>query len=141
MLLVPERYAVARAWADAARDRVTVDAPMEQVFADGGPRPIGATYVVERQITRLAQTGPVSLRVPGGALSQPADGPTDVLPVLYFASGGGVFEAPIVFAGWGVSPADHPAVATQIFSAPSFGKLVEDWADDYATVDVRARSL
>jgi peptide/nickel transport system permease protein len=139
MLLVPERYAAAREWADAARDRVTVDAPMEQVFADGDLRPIGATYVVERQITRLAQTGPARLRVPGGALSQPADGPTDVLPVLYFASGGGVFDAPIVFAGWGVSPADHPAVATQIFSAPSFGKLVEDWADDYGTVDVRGK--
>ena len=138
-MLVPERYAAARDWADDARERVTIGAPVEQVFSDAGLRPIGTSFVVERQITRLAQTGPASVTVPGGALSQPTDGPTDVLPVLYFASGGGVFEAPIVFAGWGVSPADHPVVATQIFSAPSFGKLVEDWADDYRTVDVRGK--
>jgi hypothetical protein len=118
---------------------VRIGAPVEQVFSDAGLRPIGNSFVVERQITRLAQTGPASVTVPGGALSQPTDGPTDVLPVLYFASGGGVFDAPIVFAGWGVSPADHPAVATQIFGAPSFGKLVEDWSDDYRTVDVRGK--
>jgi hypothetical protein len=45
----------------------------------------------------------------------------------------------MVFAGWGVSPSDHPAVATQIFSAPSFGKVIEDWPDDYAAVDVRGK--
>jgi hypothetical protein len=59
--------------------------------------------------------------------------------VLYFASGGGVFDAPLVFAGWGISPADHAAVATQIFSGPSFGKVIEDWPDDYKAVDVRGK--
>ena len=72
-------------------------------------------------------------------LSEEGDAPTDFLPVLYFASGGGVFDAPIVFAGWGISPSDHPAVAAQIFSGPSFGKVVETWPDDYRAVDVRGK--
>jgi ABC-type dipeptide/oligopeptide/nickel transport system permease subunit len=140
MVLVPERYAAARDWADAARERVTIGAPVEQVFSEAGLRPIGPRYVVERQITRLAQTGPASLAVPGaGQLSEEGDGPTDFLPVLYFASGGGTFDAPIVFAGWGISPSDHPAVATQTFSGPSFGKVVEEWPDDYQAVDVRGK--
>ena len=40
-LVVPERYAAAREWADAARARVTVGAPLEQAFAEGGLRPVG----------------------------------------------------------------------------------------------------
>lgn len=140
MVLVPERYATAREWADAARERVTIGAPIERVFADGGLHPIGPSYVVERQISMLAQTGPASISVPrAGVLSEEADAPTDFLPVLYFASGGGVFDAPLVFAGWGLSPSDHPAVATQIFSSPSFGKVIEDWPDDYQAVDVRGK--
>ena len=138
-LLVPERYAAAREWADAARQRVTIGAPVEQVFAEG-LRPIANTYAVERQLTRLAQTSPASVVVPGaGEVSEEGDGPTNLLPVLYFASGGGVFDAPLVFAGWGLSPSDHPAVATQIFSGPSFGKVVEGWPDDYSAVDVRGK--
>lgn len=139
-MLVPERYAAARDWADAARERVTIAAPVEQVFSDAGLRPIGTSFVVERQVTRLAQTGPASVTVPrAGVLSEEDDAPTDFLPVLYFASGGGVFDAPIVFAGWGISPSDHAAVATQIFSGPSFGKVVEAWPDDYRAVDVRGK--
>jgi peptide/nickel transport system permease protein len=139
-ILVPERYAAAREWAGAARARVTIGAPVESVFADAGLRPIGPSFVVERQISTLAQTRPASVTVRGaGELSEEADGPTDFLPVLYFASGGGVFDAPIVFAGWGLSPSDHPAVTTQIFAAPSFGKVIEDWADDYRAVEVRGK--
>lgn len=140
LMLIPERYAVAREWAAAARQRVTIGAPVEQVFADSQLLPIATNFVVERQLTRLAQTSPGSVVVPGaGEVSEEADGPTNFLPVLYFASGGGVFDAPIVFAGWGLSPADHPSVATQIFSGPSFGKVVEDWPDDYSAVDVRGK--
>jgi ABC-type dipeptide/oligopeptide/nickel transport system permease subunit len=139
-MLVPERYAAAREWADAARERVTIGAPVEQVFSDAGLLPIGSSFVVERQVTKLAQTGPASVTVPGaGVLSEEGDAPTDFLPVLYFASGGGVFDAPMVFAGWGISPSDHAAVATQIFSGPSFGKVVEAWPDDYRAVDVRGK--
>lgn len=139
-MLVPERYAAARDWAGDARERVTIGAPVEQVFSDAGLRPIGTSFAVERQISMLAQTGPASVTVPRvGVLSEEGDAPTDFLPVLYFASGGGVFDAPIVFAGWGISPSDHPAVAAQIFSGPSFGKVVEAWPDDYRAVDVRGK--
>ena len=55
-MLVPERYAAARDWADAARERVTIGAPVEQVFSDAGLHPIGSSFVVERQVTRLTQT-------------------------------------------------------------------------------------
>jgi hypothetical protein len=138
--LIPERYAAAREWADSARTRVTVGAPLEQAFAEGGLRPIGASYVIERQVSQIQQTAPVSINVAGaGEVSEEADGPTNVLPVLYFASGGAVLDAPIVFAGWGLSPSDHPEAATVLFTAPSLGTVVKGWADDYRAVDVRGK--
>src|SRR5256886_4190840 len=95
--LVPQRYAAAIDWADAARARVTIGAPLEQAFAEGGLRPIGASYAVERQVSQIQQTGPASVNVAGaGEVSEEADGPTEVLPVLYSASGGAVLDAPIV---------------------------------------------
>jgi len=140
--LVPERYAQARQWADDARARVSADASLEQAFAEGGLRPLGASFGVERQVTAIQQTGPASIAVVGGGeVSEEADGPTDILPVLYFASGGAVLDAPIVFAGWGLSPADHPETAPLIgqFPAPNLGTVVRSWADDYRAVDVRGR--
>jgi peptide/nickel transport system permease protein len=140
--LIPERYAEARTWADDARARVTIGAPLEQAFAEGGLRPIGASYVVSRQVSQLQQVAPASISVAGaGEVSEEADGPTDVLPVLYFASGGAVLDAPIVYAGWGLSPSDHPETVPLIgqFPAPSLGTVVKSWADDYAAVDVRGK--
>jgi peptide/nickel transport system permease protein len=138
--VVPERYAAAREWAEAARTRVTVGAPLEQAFAEGGLRPIGTSYAVERRVSVLQQTAPASVAVAGaGEVSQEADGPTDMLPVLYFASGGAVLDAPIVYASWGLSPSDHPESATPTFSAPSLGVVVKGWADDYRAVDVRGK--
>ena len=140
--LIPERYAEARAWADEARARVTTGAPLEQAFAEGGLRPIGAGYVVSRQVSLLRQVAPASISIAGaGEVSEEADGPTDVLPVLYFASGGAVLDAPIVYAGWGLSPSDHPETAPVIgqFPAANLGTVVKSWADDYAAVDVRGK--
>ena len=140
--LIPERYAEARTWADDARERVTIGAPLEQAFAEGGLRPIGSSYVVTRQLSQLQQVAPASISIAGaGEVSEQADGPTDVLPVLYFASGGAVLDAPIVYAGWGLSPSDHPATVPVIgqFPAPNLATVVKDWADDYAAVDVRGK--
>jgi peptide/nickel transport system permease protein len=140
--VLPERYAEARQWADNARARVTIGAPLEQAFAEGGLRPTGASYVVEREVTQIQQTGPASINVArAGEVSEEADPPTDILPVLYFASGGAVLDAPIVYAGWGLSPADHPQTAPLIgqFPAPNLGTVVKDWADDYRAVDVRGK--
>jgi len=141
--VVPARYAEARQWADNARARVTIGAPLEQAFAEGGLRPIGASYVVEREVTQIQQTGPASINVArAGEVSEQADPPTDILPVLYFASGGAVLDAPIVYAGWGLSPSDHPETAPLIgqFPAPNLGTVVKDWADDYRAVDVRGKT-
>jgi peptide/nickel transport system permease protein len=141
-ILVPERYAEAREWADNARARVTIGAPLEQAFTEGGLRPLGASYAVSRQVSQLQQIAPASISIAGaGEVSEGADGPTDVLPVLYFASGGAVLDAPIVYAGWGLSPSDHPETAPVIgqFPAPTLGTVVKSWADDYAAVDVRGK--
>jgi ABC-type dipeptide/oligopeptide/nickel transport system permease subunit len=140
--LVPERYAEARQWADDARARVSTDASLEEAFAEGGLRPLGASFGVERQVTAIQQTGPASIAVVGGGeVREGADAATDILPVLYFASGGAVLDAPIVFAGWGLSPSDHPETAPLIgqFPAPNLGTVVKTWPDDYRAVDVRGR--
>lgn len=140
--LIPERYAEAREWADSARARVTVGAPLEQAFAEGGLRPVGASYAVERQVTVIQQTAPASVNVAGaGEVSEEADGPTDVLPVLYFASGGAVLDAPIVYASWGLSPSDHPETSPTVgqFPPPNLGAVVKGWADDHRAVDVRGK--
>ena len=141
-ILVPERYVEAREWADNARARVTIGAPLEQAFAEGGLRPVGSSYVVTREVSQLQQVAPASISIVGaGEVSEKADGPTDVLPVLYFASGGAVLDAPIVYAGWGLSPADHPETTQVIgqFPTPNLGTVVKSWADDYAAVDVRGK--
>ena len=122
--------------------RVTIGAPLEQAFTEGGLRPSATSYVVARQVTQLQQTAPASISIAGaGEVSEEADGPTDVLPVLYFASGGAVLDAPIVYAGWGLSPTDHPETAPVIgqFPVPTLGTVVKSWADDYAAVDVRGK--
>lgn len=140
--LVPERHAEAREWADGARSRVTVGAPLDEAFAQSGLRPVAATFAVERQVTRIQQTAPATVNIGAGEVSEEADGPGEIMPVLYFASGGAVLDAPVVFAGWGLSPADHPATATVVAtlgSVPSLGTLVKDWADDYAAIDVRGK--
>lgn len=140
--LVPERYAAAREWAEAARTRVTIGAPLEQAFAESGLRPVDATYATERQVTQIQQTAPARVSVAGaGQVSEKEDGLTEVLPVLYFASGGAVLDAPIVFAGWGLSASDHPETAPVIgqFPPPSLGAIVKSWDDDYRAVDVRGK--
>ncbi|MEP6694272.1 MAG: ABC transporter permease subunit [Chloroflexota bacterium] len=141
--LVPERYAAAREWADAARARVTVGAPLEQAFAESGLLPLGSTYAFARQVSEIKQTRPATVSVPGaGDVTEDADGPRAILPVLYFASGGAVVDAPIVYASWGLSPSDHPEVATSVGtqgSIPTLGTVVSTWADDYRAVDVRGK--
>jgi peptide/nickel transport system permease protein len=140
--LVPERYAEARAWAADARLRITEAASLERAFADAGLRPLGMSYAVERSVGAVSQTGPSRISVRGVSdISETTEGQTNVLPVLYFASGGAVFDRPLVFAGWGLSPSDHrPTVtATSNIGQPSLGTVVKDWADDYAAVDVRGK--
>jgi ABC-type dipeptide/oligopeptide/nickel transport system permease subunit len=141
-VLVPPRYAAAQEWAEAARATVRIGAPLDQAFAESGLRPMGAGYAVQRQVSEIRQTGPAVIEVGGAKVGGETDGPRDVLPVLYFASGGGVVDAPIVYASWGLSPADHAAAPTSVGtfgSVPSLGTVIAGWADDYRAVDVRGK--
>jgi hypothetical protein len=59
------------------------------------------------------------------------------------ATGGGTVEAPLVYVARGISPADNPVPAARsLFGAnPALGTLLEDYADDYAGVDVRGKAV
>jgi hypothetical protein len=52
-----------------------------------------------------------------------------------------VLDAPLVYASWGLSPADHPpaTTATSNIGSPPLGNVVKDWADDYRGIDVRGK--
>ncbi|HET7700045.1 MAG TPA: ABC transporter permease subunit, partial [Candidatus Limnocylindria bacterium] len=135
---VPERYASAREWAADARAALAdAGGDLPDAFADAGLEPVGGGYTVERTATRVVQTAPASVRVGGAEVRESADGPLDATPVLFRDSGGGTVRAPLVFASWGLSAADHrPA---PILGVPDLGAIIADWPDDYATVDVRGK--
>ncbi|HEU5288441.1 MAG TPA: ABC transporter permease subunit, partial [Candidatus Limnocylindria bacterium] len=138
--VVPERYAEARSWAADARASVrgsTGDAAA--VFADAGLAPIGPGYTVERDVAAIRATGPATVQVGAATVRESSTGPLDVLPLLYADSGGGTLNAPLVYASWGLSPADFRTPPPSIFDPPAIGKTIADWPDDYANVDVRGK--
>ena len=141
--VIPGRYASAMDWAEAAGASVTVGSSLEQVFAKSGLDPVGGSYAVQRHVSEIKQTGPAAISVGRVAhVSEETDGPRNILPVLYFASGGGIVDAPVVYASWGLSPSDHAAAATSVGtfgSVPALGTLIANWADDYKAVDVRGK--
>lgn len=94
-----------------------------------------------RTTTQLRSTGPASLRIdgPGGPVELGEGAAADFTPLLIGESGGGSVDAPLVFAGWGVSPGDFPRQQVSVFSAPDFGTAVASWEDDYERVDVRGK--
>ena len=100
-----------------------------------------AVTPIDRTTTRLQQVGPAALRVDtsGGPEAFNEGAGADYTPLLIGASGGGIIDAPVVFAGWGVSPSDFPRQQVSIFSTGDFGTAVQGWQDDYATVDVRGK--
>ncbi len=136
-LLVPERYAAAREWADAARTAVRVEADVERAFVDGGLRPMGASYAVERDVSAITRTAPASIRVGSVAYQESDDGAVDIRSFVYADSGGGSVDAPLVFASWGISPTDFPT--NKVGVAPDFAMTVHDWPDDYAGLAVRGK--
>jgi peptide/nickel transport system permease protein len=141
--VLPERYAEARERADAARGRTVPAANFANALADGGFTPIGSG-IVETSSTALRQSAPGTVVVSGAStitLSVGEDATSDTQAVLYSASGGGMVDAPLVFAGWGISPKDFPPVEQSLLPRPDFGKAIENWADDYAAVDVRGKAV
>ena len=136
--VLPDRYPGAAALAASARTAVTdreFDAlEVEREFAELGLAAIGGGYPLERTAMRVEQTGASRLRIrtPDGEvdLREGWARDADYAPVLFAGSGGGVVDAPVVFAGWGIAPSDYRG---------EFGDAIGEWADDYAAVDVRGK--
>jgi hypothetical protein len=111
---------------------------------------------VERRTRTIVRTGPATVRVGNVALEElfpqpevsPIDFDSNVKPspihmrsvVSEGLGGGGVVEAPIVFAARGIVPADlqQPRVFGPV-RQPNLGTLVKDYPDDYAGIDPRGK--
>lgn len=135
--ILPPPHAEAVELGGAARASVIVGSDPGAVLVAAN---LAVTHI-DRATTRLQQVGPAALRVdgPGGPLSFTEGAAGDYAPLLVGASGGGTIDAPLVFAGWGVSPADFPPQRTSVFSTGDFGTFVAGWEDDFAKVDVRGK--
>lgn len=143
--LVPERYAAAREWAAAARAEVRPAGDVPTEFADAGLRPLAATYALERRTSAIVQTGPATAKVGGVTLGQewprvfdPLK-PPQVEPVVNADTGGGVVEAPLVFAARGIVPSDFPSPPPSPFGVLEVGRFIQSYANDYAGIDVRGK--
>jgi peptide/nickel transport system permease protein len=149
--LAPERYAAAREWAASARAELRPTTDIDSAFADAGLRPVGASYAVTREITTIAQTRAATIEAGGVKLTEPfphssldvPDRGRTIRSLVGGAGGGGVVEAPLVFAGRGVSLEDYPQPPRALYGTNNddFGKLIRDYdyADDYAGIDVRGK--
>ena len=149
--VVPERYAAARDWATAARAEVRPTGNIETAFASAGLRPVGARYAVTHENAIVVQTGPASVSVGSLKLSerspepftQGSDRQRQVRAFVSGLTGGGVVDAPLVFASRGLNPEDYPAPPRPIVGPrdPHFAQLMRDYqyADDYAGINVRGK--
>ena len=137
--LVPERYAGAREWAAEARAQLRTSTDTVSAFADAGLQAIGDSYTVERETTQVVKSGLATVTVGSRSADEASDGPADIRPFVYVDTGGGRVDAPLVFAGRGLSPADYPPQRTSVFAAPDLGTLIAGFADDYAGIDVRGK--
>lgn len=137
--LVPERYAAAREWADAARAQVRSTEDIAGAYADAGLRPLSASMTVERDTTKVLRSGPAVVRVGGVTIDDTSSASTDVRALVTADTGGGTVDAPLVFASRGLSPGDYPPRQTSIFGGPDLGTIIRDYADDYAGLDVRGK--
>jgi peptide/nickel transport system permease protein len=149
--LVPDRYAEASEWAASARSELRTAADLESAFADGEIRPVGEDFAVSREITNVSQTGPASVRVGSVGISESQwprnlvdvpDRERNIRAFVNRATGGGVAEAPLVFAGRGISLADFtPRQQPLTFTQPDMAKALQDlgYEDDYAGIDVRGK--
>lgn len=144
--LLPERYAAAADWADAARRELRSDADLETAFRDAG---LETRAVVDESLA-IVPTGPATVTVGGSTASElyprpsrPERDQIQVRSLVTSWSGGGVVEAPVVFAARGIVPSDHPQTTSRFRpgqpSAPALGNLIKDYPDDYLGIDVRGK--
>jgi peptide/nickel transport system permease protein len=146
---VPERYAAGREWAATARAEVRPAADIERAFASAGLQPVGRSYVVSRDVSNIVQTRPATATVGGITVTEPwpkSKEPLAAATMRSFVSGvtgGGVVEAPLVFAARGITPSDYPPeVAARPYPGapgPGIGTQIKDYASDYANIDVRGK--
>ena len=138
-VVLPAPHADAVELGAAARGRAVVGADPGAVLAAAGL----AVTPVDRTSTRAEQVGSAVLQVdlPGSRASYSEGARADFAPLLIGAAGGGTVDAPLVFAGWGIAPADFPPQKVSVFAAQDFGSAVAAWEDDYAKVDVRGKAV
>jgi len=132
---LPDRDAIARDWSRDARTATVVGADVDAALRDAG---LTATRF-DRSANLLKQIGKASITVTGPAGRIEVSEGTDLLPVLAGKSSGGSVDAPLVFAGWGLSPTDFPPQHLNAFAPPDFGTAISTWEDDYRKVDVRGK--
>lgn len=148
--MVPERYAAARGWSAVARAEVGPSVDIERAFAGAGLQPLGASYAVSRDVSKIAQTGPATATVGGITVIEPwpqAKEPLAASTMRSFVSGttgGGAIVAPLVFAARGISPSEYPpgpalSGYARAFFGVDLGTQIKDYADDYAEIDVRGK--
>ncbi len=138
-IVLPQPHADALELGAAARSRAVVGSDPGALLAAAHL----AVTPIDRTSTRVQQIGSAVLQVdlPGGRVSYAEGVRADFAPLLIGAAGGGSVDAPLVFAGWGISPADFPPAKVSVFAAQDFGSAITTWQDDYETVDVRGKAV
>lgn len=149
---VPQRYAAATEWAEAARAEVRATNDIERTFTEAGLIPLGRTFAVTAENATIVQTEPASATVGSVTVveqlprdpNRTAGSPLPLRPFVSGGTGGGVVEAPLVFAARGISALDYPPKPRQALqprSLDDFAQLLDEqqWADDYAGIEVRGK--
>jgi hypothetical protein len=137
--VVPQRYADAVAWGDAARADLRSGETAAAGFAGAGLRPLVADFTVERDTTKVVKIGPARVTIGNVSVDDTSDTAKNVRALVDGNTGGGVVEAPLVYVSRGMSPADYRPRQTSFFSPPDLGTIIKDYVDDYAGVDVRGK--
>jgi peptide/nickel transport system permease protein len=140
--LVPERYAAAREWADAARVALAPTPDLAAAFQAAGLR----TFTATRQAISIERTGPATVTIGAASVAEtyprPAHPPSNTVRVQSLVAGGmgGTVEAPLVFAARGIVPSEYQApTALQrqrgSGAGPSIGRAIKRGAAAVLFVD------
>jgi peptide/nickel transport system permease protein len=142
--LVPERYAAARSWAADARSFVTSATDVASALDGAGLE----LHEVTASHTTIVRTGQAKVTVAGVTLDQSFRLPNDSAETVRVRSlvsadygGGGIVEAPLIFAARGIVPLED--VPTMRYftgrGKPELKTLVRNYPNDYAGLDVRGK--
>ena len=146
--LVPPRYVEAREWAQSARAAIPVShSTTAAAFDDAGL----LSYTVGQQTTAIVRAAAATITIGRASFAEPFPLPSHPLPntvhvrslISADLGGGGIVDAPLVFAARGIVPADHPPLQAferaRTRTRADLGKLIEDYPNDYAGLDVRGK--